>query len=143
MRLAVVPLLSGLLAACRPGGPTPAAPAPSPDAGRAAAPAPARDRRASERVPLRRGGMLELSGRRRAAVNLLDLSEGGAALLAGGIDAAPGMTGALMLDTALLPVSVVAVGDGRIHVAFQPLSPEAGAVLRRLLASQAEPALAA
>lgn len=143
MHLAVVPLLSGLLAACRPGRPAPARAASPPDAGWPAAPAVASDRRASDRVPLRRGGMLELPGRRRAAVNLLDLSEGGAALLAGGIDAVPGMTGALMLHTALLPVSVVAVGDGRIHVAFQPLSPEAGAVLRRLLASEAEPALAA
>lgn len=143
MRLAVAPLLSGLLAALRPAGGAPVAQPRLAGLAGPVPPAAGRDRRANERMPLRRGGMLELPGRRRAAVNLLDLSEGGAAVLAGGIDAAPGMAGALMLDTALLPVDVVAVSDGRIHLAFQPLSPEAETVLRRLLGSLPEPALAA
>ena len=102
----------------------------------------AEDRRAHDRVPLRRGGLLELAGR-LIAVNLLDLSEGGAALFDTGIDALPGASGALMLDTALLPVTVVAVSDGRLHLAFQPLSPAAESVLHRLLRSLPEPALAA
>ena len=87
--------------------------------------------------------MLERPGRRRAAVNLLDLSAGGAALLAEGLDVAPGMAAALMLDTALLPVTVVAVTDGRVHLAFGPLSPRAEAVVARLLRSVLEPPLAA
>ncbi|MEO3473530.1 PilZ domain-containing protein [Roseomonas sp. CAU 1739] len=90
------------------------------------------DRRVHERVPLRRGGILELAGR-RIAVNLLDLSAGGVALFDTGIDAVPGTAGALILDTALLPVTVAAVSDGRLHLAFQALSPAADSVLRRLL----------
>ena len=93
------------------------------------------DRRAQDRVPLRRGGLLALDGR-LIAVNLLDLSEGGAALFDTGIAALPGATGALMLDTALLPVTVVAVSEGRLHLAFQTLSPMAEAVLHRPLRSR-------
>ena len=128
----LAPLMTGPLAAMRPTA-----------AGPPAALAGAGDRRAGERVPLRRGAMLELPGRRRAAVNLLDLSEGGAALQAEGLDVAPGMAAALMLDTALLPVTVVAVTDGRVHLAFGPLSPRAEAVVARLLRSVLEPPLAA
>lgn len=140
----LTPLLNGLLAVMRPG--TPAAGADG-SCDVAADPPPgatgAAERRASERVPLRRGAMLELPGRRRAAVNLLDLSEGGAALQAEGLDVAPGTAGALMLDTALLPVSVVAVSGGRVHLAFQSLSPEAMVVLQRLLRDVRKPPLAA
>lgn len=100
------------------------------------------DRRVRERVPLRRGAMLELGGR-RVAVNLLDLSEGGAALQVEGITAAPGLAAALMLDTALLPATVVAVGEGQVHLAFPTLSPAAAMVVRRLLGGATEPAFAA
>ena len=140
----LTPLLTGLLAVMRPGRPAACAEAAcdvAADAPPGATGAP--ERRASERMPLRRGAMLELPGRRRTAVNLLDLSEGGAALEAEGLDVAPGMAGALMLDTALLPVSVVAVSGARVHLAFQALSPEAEAVLARLLRSVLEPSLAA
>jgi hypothetical protein len=101
------------------------------------------DRRASERVPLRRGALLELAGCRWAAVNLLDLSEGGAALLADGVTAEPGLPVALMIDTARLPAIVVAVSDGRVHLAFRPLKPAAEAALRRLLGHPSEPNLVA
>lgn len=97
------------------------------------------DRRAGQRVPLRRGAMLELPGRRRVAVNLIDLSEGGAALVADGLGIAPGTDAALMIDTALLPAIVVGVSADRVHLAFQALSPKAGLVLRRLLAGGLEP----
>ena len=136
----LTPLLTGLLAVMRSGRPAACAEAAC-DAPPGATGAP--ERRARERMPLRRGAMLELPGRRRTAVNLLDLSEGGAALEAEGLDVAPGMAGALMLDTALLPVSVVAVSGARVHLAFQALSPEAEAVLARLLRSVLEPSLAA
>lgn len=126
-------MMTGPLAAMRPAA----------AAAAAAGPAGAGDRRAGERVPLRRGAMLERPGRRRAAVNLLDLSAGGAALLAEGLDVAPGMAAALMLDTALLPATVAAVTDGRVHLAFGPLSPAAEAVVARLLRSALEPPLAA
>ena len=141
----LTPLLTGLLAAMRPTRP---AGGPDEAGDNVAADPPPRasgtvDRRARERTPLHRGAMLELPGRRRAAVNLLDLSEGGAALQAEGLDIAPGMAGALMLDTALLPVSVVAVSGERVHLAFQSLSPEAEVVLRRLLRYVQESRLAA
>jgi hypothetical protein len=153
----IVPWLNGLLASLRAGpaaadgssaglrgraepSGVPAAPALSPIG---SLPNPARDRRASDRVPLRRGALLELPGARRAAVNLLDLSIGGAALMADGIDARPGVTGALMIGTALLPVVVVAVSDGRVHLAFQSLSPKAESSLRGLLWPLQEPAMAA
>ncbi|MBW6400696.1 PilZ domain-containing protein [Roseomonas sp. HJA6] len=100
------------------------------------------DRRAHDRVPLRRAAMLELAGR-RTAVNLLDLSEGGAAVQVEGLAAAPGTPAALMLDTALLPARVVAAEDGCFHLAFQTLSPGAAAVVNRLLAPDAGRALAA
>ncbi len=100
------------------------------------------DRRAGERTPLRRGAMLELPGRRRLAVNLLDLSLGGAAVLDHGIGATMGATGALMLDTALMPVTVVAVSEDRLHLAFLPMAPEAESVLRRLLGAMADGARA-
>ena len=100
------------------------------------------DRRAHPRTPLRRGALLELGGRRHA-VNLLDISEGGVALQGWGIEAAPGAGVALILDTSLLPATVVEAEDGRLHLAFQPLSPAGLAVVRRLLALGAEPVLAA
>jgi len=102
----------------------------------------ATDRRAHDRVPLRRAAMLELAGR-RIAVNLLDLSEGGAAVQVEEVGAAPGIAAALMLDTALLPARVVAAEDGCLHLAFQTLSPGAAAVVHRLLAPGAGHALPA
>lgn len=101
------------------------------------------DRRANPRVPLRRGALLELSGRRRIAVNLLDLSEGGAALAAEGLDIAPGTEAALMIDTALLPATVLAVSGDRVHLAFRALPPKAELVLRRVLHAALEPLLPA
>lgn len=100
------------------------------------------ERRASIRVPLRRGAMLELAGRRAVAVNLLDLSEGGAALDAAETGAAVGMAGALIFGTNLMPMRVVAVGEERIHVAFTALSPEARLAIRHMM-SGAGQALAA
>lgn len=91
------------------------------------------ERRASTRVPLRRGAMLELAGRRAVAVNLLDLSEGGAALEAGETGAAVGMEGALVFGTCLMPMRVVAVGQGRIHLAFTTLSAEARMAVRHMM----------
>ncbi|GGJ26612.1 PilZ domain-containing protein [Neoroseomonas lacus] len=99
-------------------------------------------RRASIRVPLRRGAMLELAGRRAVAVNLLDLSEGGAALDATETRAAVGMAGALVFGTNLMPMRVVAVGEDRIHVAFTALSSEARLAIRHMM-SGAGQALAA
>ena len=100
------------------------------------------DRRATARVPLRRGAMLELAGRRAVAVNLLDLSEGGAAIEAGDINAEAGQEGALVFGTSLLPMRIVAVGQGRIHLAFTALSAEARATIRHMI-SGAGQALAA
>lgn len=100
------------------------------------------ERRASIRVPLRRGAMLELAGRRAVAVNLLDLSEGGAALDATETGVAVGMAGALVFGTNLMPMRVVAVGEERIHVAFTALSPEARLAIRHMM-SGAGQALAA
>lgn len=91
------------------------------------------DRRASIRVPLRRGAMLELAGHRAIAVNLLDLSEGGAALDATAAGAAVGMEGALVFGTCLMPMRVVAMGQGRIHLAFTALTPEARLAIRRMM----------
>jgi methyl-accepting chemotaxis protein len=107
-----------------------------------AGPAAAIERRASLRVPLRRGAMLELAGRRAVAVNLLDLSEGGAALDATETGAAVGMEGSLVFGTNLMPMRVVALGQDRIHVAFTALSPEARMTIRQMT-SGAEQALAA
>lgn len=100
------------------------------------------DRRATARVPLRRGAMLELAGRRAVAVNLLDLSEGGAAIETGDINAEAGLEGALVFGTSLLPMRIVAVGQGRIHLAFTTLSAEARATIRHMI-SGAGQALAA
>lgn len=100
------------------------------------------ERRAGIRVPLRRGALLELAGRRAIAVNLLDLSEGGAALDATGAGAAVGMEGALVFGTSLLPMRVVALGEDRIHLAFTALSPEARLAIRHMM-NRAEQALAA
>lgn len=100
------------------------------------------ERRASIRVPLRRGAMLELAGRRAVAVNLLDLSEGGAALDATETGAVVGMAGALVFGTNLMPMRVVAVGEDRIHVAFTALSSEARLAIRYMM-SGAGQALAA
>jgi HAMP domain-containing protein len=107
-----------------------------------AAPEAEADRRASIRVPLRRGAMLELAGRRAVAVNLLDLSEGGAALDATGAEAEVGMEGALVFGTSLIPMRVVALGQDRLHVAFTALSPEARLAIRHIM-NGAEAALAA
>ena len=76
------------------------------------------DRRSHDRIPLDRGAMLELGGRRAVAVNLLDLSEGGAAVEVRDTEAAPGTEGRLVLDTALLPVRVVSCAEGRMGLAF-------------------------
>lgn len=97
-------------------------------------PAPA-DRRAHPRTPLRQGALLELEGG-RAAVTLLDLSEGGAAVQGQGIAAAAGQAVGLMLDTALIAATVVALEaeDGVLRLAFQPLSPAGAAAVGRLLA---------
>jgi len=92
------------------------------------------DRRTHDRVPLRRAAMLEAGGRRSAVV-LLDLSEGGVAVEGMSLDVTMGVSAALMLDTALIPASVVALEDGRVHLAFAPLSPAARAVVRRVLDS--------
>ncbi|MBR0652636.1 hypothetical protein GXW78_23465 [Roseomonas terrae] len=104
--------------------------------------APPPERRGGERVPLRRGALLELPGRRRTAVNLLDLSGGGAAVAAFGTALQPGMAVALVIDTVLLPAVVVAVSEGRAHLAFRPLPQAAEAALHRLLIGLREPALA-
>lgn len=91
------------------------------------------DRRASARQPMGCGARLELAGRAIAA-NLLDLSEGGAGVEAPSDIAAPGDEGRLVIDTAVLPVRVVAAEDGRIGLAFTALSPLARETIRSILA---------
>lgn len=98
-------------------------------AGRPAAP----ERRASTRLPMGCGARLELRGR-ALAVNLQDLSEGGAGVQAPSDIAAPGDEGHLVLDTAVLPVRVVAAEEGRLGLAFTALSPLAAATIRSILA---------
>ncbi|MBR0673594.1 PilZ domain-containing protein [Neoroseomonas soli] len=112
-----------------------------PPAARAAAPAPrgtAADRRSSDRSPMGCGARLELPGR-ALAVNLLDLSEGGAGVEAPSDIAAPGDEGHLVIDTAVLPVRVVATENGRIGLAFTALSPLAREAIRGILAESARP----
>ncbi len=101
------------------------------------------DRRAAARVPLRCGAMLELAGRRAVAANLLDLSEGGAALDLGETDARPGMEGTLVIGTSALSVRVIANAEGRIGLAFQAPSPQALATIRSLMGEVCEAARAA
>ncbi|WP_198372930.1 PilZ domain-containing protein [Roseomonas rosulenta] len=93
----------------------------------------ATDRRASARRPMACGAWLELDGR-AVAVNLLDLSDGGA-----GVEAPPGIArpddrGYVVIDTAVLPVRVVAVEDGRVSLTFTGVSPASLATIRSIIA---------
>jgi methyl-accepting chemotaxis protein len=92
------------------------------------------DRRAHDRRPMRRAARLEIDGRTAAAVILLDLSEGGAAIRLPAGGAAPGQEGRLVVDTAVLPVRVNAVDGDRAGLVFGTLSAAALASLRGLLA---------
>ena len=94
----------------------------------------AADRRASLRRPMGCGARLELANGRALAVNLLDLSEGGAGVQAPSDIAAPGDEGHIVIDTAVLPVRVVTAEDGRIGLAFTALSPLARETIRGILA---------
>lgn len=67
------------------------------------------------------------------AVNLLDLSEGGAGIEAPSQLAACGDEGVLVLDTAIVHVRVVGVEDERIALAFTGLSPHAQQTIRRIV----------
>jgi hypothetical protein len=98
----------------------------------------AADRRADLRHRLDRGARLELAGR-VAAVNLLDLSEGGAGVEASADLAAPGDEGCLVLDTAIVGVRVAAVAEGRIALAFTSLSRHALDTIRRIVAESPRP----
>ena len=67
------------------------------------------------------------------AVNLLDLSEGGAGIEAPSHFAACGDEGILVLDTAILGVRVAGVEDARVALAFTALSPHAQETIRRIV----------
>lgn len=98
-----------------------------------AATAPA-DRRAHARTPLDCGALLELPNRRMMAVNLLDLSEGGAGVEIRGPPPPTGLTGRLVIDTAVLRVRVARAEGGRVGLAFLAVTPDAAAALRRIIA---------
>ncbi|MBR0681482.1 PilZ domain-containing protein [Roseomonas eburnea] len=91
------------------------------------------DRRGEDRRPIGCGARLELATR-KLAVNLLDLSEGGAGVEAPSDIAAPGDEGHLVLGTAVLPVRVVVAEGGRVGLAFTALSPLARETIRDILA---------
>ena len=93
------------------------------------------DRCTSQRIPLHRGALLELTDGTRAAVNLLDLSDAGAAIAAVDTIVSPGASGNLVIDTVLLPITVVEKSDGRVHLSFQSLSLTAAYKLQRLIES--------
>jgi hypothetical protein len=105
-----------------------AAPVPEPSAT-------ARDRRRQPREPMACGALLELAGR-AWAVNLLDLSEGGAGVQAPSDVAVEGAEGVLVIDTAVIPVRVAAVDPGRLGLAFGKLPPHTLATIRDILADQ-------
>jgi len=92
------------------------------------------DRRGHDRRPMRRAARLELAGRAPAAVNLLDLSEGGAGVAAPEGGATVGQKGSLVIGTAVLPVRVAAMQDGRLGLGFVDPTPAMLAALRGLLA---------
>jgi hypothetical protein len=108
-----------------------AAPVPGPSAA-------ARDRRRQPREPMACGAMLELAGR-AWAVNLLDLSEGGAGVQAPSDVAVKGAEGVLVIDTAVIPVRVVAVDPGRLGLAFGRLTPPTLATIRDILSEPRRP----
>jgi hypothetical protein len=91
------------------------------------------DRRVHPRTPLDRGAMLELAGQRQAAVNLMDLSEGGAAIELRDGSATTGATGRLVLDSAVLPVRVIAAEGRRVGLAFVSPAEGALATVRRVM----------
>jgi methyl-accepting chemotaxis protein len=94
------------------------------------------DRRSHDRRPMRRSARLELAGRAPAAVNLLDLSEGGAGVDATGVAVAPAQRGTLVVGTAVLPAQVASVEDGRVGLVFTDPSPAMLATLRSLLTEE-------
>ena len=94
------------------------------------------DRRAHERTPLSRAARLELAGRAAVAVNLLDLSEGGAGVAAPEGGVAVGQRGTLVIGTAVVPVRVAAVQEGRAGLVFDAPNPATQAALRGLLAEE-------
>ncbi len=94
------------------------------------------DRRGHDRRPMRRAARLELAGRTPAAVNLLDLSEGGAGIDATGVALAPGQRVTLVVGTAVLPAQVASVEGGRVGLTFPDPSPAMLAALRALLAEE-------
>jgi methyl-accepting chemotaxis protein len=93
------------------------------------------DRRRGERVALHHSAELALDGRPRVRVSVINLSEGGAAVEAGDVEARPGMKGALKLGSCSLPVRVVTVDAGRLHLAFDSISLEARSVIGDLIAA--------
>jgi hypothetical protein len=109
-----------------------AAPVPGPSAA-------ARDRRRQPREPMACGAMLELAGR-VWAVNLLDLSEGGAGVQAPSDVAVKGAEGVLVIDTAVIPVRVAAIDPGRLGLAFGRLPPRTLATIRDILSDRPRPA---
>jgi hypothetical protein len=98
----------------------------------------ARDRRRAPREPMACGAMLELAGR-AWAVNLLDLSEGGAGVQAPSDVAVKGAEGVLVIDTAVIPVRVVAVDPGRLGLAFGRLPARTLATIRAILSEPRRP----
>lgn len=91
------------------------------------------DRRRSQREPLNCGARLELAGR-AWAVNLLNLSEGGAAVNAPTDVASIGAEGHLVFDTAVVGVRVVSVHPDRLGLSFGRLTANASRAICEILA---------
>ncbi len=92
------------------------------------------DRRGHDRRPMRRAARLELAGRGAVAVNLLDLSEGGAGVAMPEGGAVIGQRGTLVVGSAVLPVQVAVAQGDRLGLVFADLTPTTAAALRALLA---------
>jgi methyl-accepting chemotaxis protein len=92
------------------------------------------DRREHDRRPMRRAARLELAGHGAVAVNLVDLSEGGAGISLPQGGARPGQDGTLVVGTAVLAVRVTSVQGDRVGLVFHEPTPAMVAALRAILA---------
>lgn len=92
------------------------------------------ERRASPREPMCCGALLEMRGR-ALAVNVLDLSEGGAAVEAPSDLGVPGDEGRLVFGVAVVPVRVVTIEEGRFGLAFTAVSQVAAETIADILAA--------
>jgi methyl-accepting chemotaxis protein len=102
------------------------------------------DRRLHERSELAMAARLRLSGGAEHPVEVVDLSLGGAALSGAPPEARQGMAVALVLRGATLGAAVVGTEPGgRVRLAFREISPQATAVVERLLDPAAAPLRAA